>query len=484
MAEVWRQIHLRILVPRRWVLGQRPDFETLDESAKAQVRAGLLASLNDIHSDLPGFAQYDMLLKRLAPRAQRRVTGCTAEASRLLHQSERAAEKPEKVPNSAALASDEAATMYDLVALSGALPSPGAMLESDADNATLFFVVARKTRFNAPRGKRAWHGFATLLGQERSVRSVLKPGEMEFLFRDQALNRRLQARLDAIGLDAGLYAPEIERERGNVLFEALTEAGGARLRLGRLARELGADARAHNARRGGGYNARRGREQGHGRPCANARPGRMRLPTRSWCRRSCAAREGREKRDFCQCQSGGRCGRPAVAPRAVRRRRRKPVRLRLLAVLPAKTDGSGSDRLSSSRATAISPDSRHQERRPAAAFSRVAARRRRNCSAVSSSKRKSGADPRQPAARCTDAPPQAVANEEEDDDKTPARLRHVAAAILFLALAGGGVYYLMGCSAGAHQIIGGKRIREPRYFFRPLFSSAGPDWAWRASSTA
>ena len=239
VAEVWREIRLRVVAPRRWVLGQRADFEQLNDAEKAQVRSGLLASLNEIYSDQPGFAQYDSLLKHLAPRAKHRVTGCTGEAARLVHQADRAAEKPEKIPNIAALASEEAARMYDLVSLSGNGPAPGAVREGDADNATLFYVVARRLRFNPPQEKRAWYGFSVLMGQER-LRRFFKPGELEMLFQDEELARRLETRKSAIGMDTTLYALEIERERANVLFEALLETGSSQVRqIDRLVRKLG-----------------------------------------------------------------------------------------------------------------------------------------------------------------------------------------------------------------------------------------------------
>ena len=239
VAEVWREIRLRVVAPRRWVLAQRADFESLDAAAKAQVRSGLLASLNEIYSDNPGFAQYDASLKLLTPRASRRVTGCTGEAARLVQQMGRIAEKPEKIPNAAALASEEAARMYDLVSLSGAGPAPGAIGEDDGDNATLFYVVARKLRFNPPQEKRAWYGFSVLMGQEQ-LRQMFKPGELELLFKDEELAQRLQKRLAVIGMDTTLYAPEVERERANVLFEALTGIGGRTIRnIDRLARKAG-----------------------------------------------------------------------------------------------------------------------------------------------------------------------------------------------------------------------------------------------------
>lgn len=118
--------------------------------------------------------------------------------------------------------------------------APGAIREDDTDNATLFYVVARKLRFNPPQEKRSSYGFSRLMRQER-LRRAFKPEELALLFQDDDLARRFEARKSAIGLDALLYAPEVDRERTSVLLEALTAKDGARLRhLGRLARQMGA----------------------------------------------------------------------------------------------------------------------------------------------------------------------------------------------------------------------------------------------------
>lgn len=237
VAEVWRPIMLRVYVPKGWVKAQRRDYNELDENAKASARAGLLALISEVYSDQAGFAQYQGMLKRLTPRAQRRVVGCTGEAARLVHQGEHSVDKPEKIPNSAALCSDEAALMYDLVPLTGSGLANGITPENDNDNATLFYVVARKQRFSLPNEKRPWRGFAELLGQER-MRRALKPGDLKNLFQDGELKQRLAARLAPLGLDPESDDEEVERERAKLLFQALAGDGEPRLRnLGRIARE-------------------------------------------------------------------------------------------------------------------------------------------------------------------------------------------------------------------------------------------------------
>jgi hypothetical protein len=127
--------------------------------------------------------------------------------------------------------------MYDLVPLTGNGTAAGITPENDRDNATLFYVVARKRRFSLPDEKRPWRGFAELLGQERK-RRALRPGDLKNLFQDGDLKQRLAARLAPLGLDPHSDDEEVERERAKLLFQALAGDGEPRLRgLGRIARE-------------------------------------------------------------------------------------------------------------------------------------------------------------------------------------------------------------------------------------------------------
>lgn len=239
VGEVWRPIRLRIHAARSWVKAHRPDFDTLEGPSRAVAAAGLIHMITEISSDLAGFNQYHALLKRLMPRAERRVTGCTAEAARIVHQQARSAAKPEQIPAHAALTSDEAAEMYDLVALNRP-EQTAADADDEADNHTLYYVLGRKTLLNTPGEKRLWLGFARLLGQER-IRRTVEPGDLAVLFCDEGLARRLDERMARLGLDAARYPDEAERERANVLFDALAGLDGPRLaNLYAIARALDA----------------------------------------------------------------------------------------------------------------------------------------------------------------------------------------------------------------------------------------------------
>jgi len=239
VGEVWREIELHVLVPRAWVEAQHRGFDDLPLPEKARARAGLLGLISDIYADQAAFNQYGGFLKRALPRAQHRVTGCTGEAARLVYQSYRAAEKPEKYPPYAALASREAAAMYGLVALTENLAAEnGAPKRKEInDNWTLFYLVEQRAHAKRSQSDARWKLFTSLYGEAR-VRRYLRDADLQLLFeKDEQLRKFLPN--PATRAPEDVHAAERDYDLAKVLFDALSVDKGARSRLASRARVIG-----------------------------------------------------------------------------------------------------------------------------------------------------------------------------------------------------------------------------------------------------
>jgi prephenate dehydratase len=152
-AEHYQPITHHLMVSEAWVksvtnqdayddlliLNGKPEKElTAGERAKLdQVRRSLLSQVTAIYSDEQGLKQCDRGLKINLASAERRLTSCTAKASRIIaHETEKAKLDEEELPAYAAIASEECATMYKNIRLL----SP---INDDKANMTRYVAISR-----------------------------------------------------------------------------------------------------------------------------------------------------------------------------------------------------------------------------------------------------------------------------------------------------------------------------------------------------
>jgi prephenate dehydratase len=154
IAEHHQPIRHHLMVNRSWVqhIASPEALMTLEaftdpEKRKAaspqdqldydQVVRSLLSQITAIYSDEQGLKQCDRGLKINLAGAERRLTSCTAKASRVIaHETDMAKLAKHELPAYAAIASEECATMYKNVRLV-------ANLNDDNANTTRYVVVSR-----------------------------------------------------------------------------------------------------------------------------------------------------------------------------------------------------------------------------------------------------------------------------------------------------------------------------------------------------
>jgi hypothetical protein len=101
------------------------------------VKRSLLSQITAIYSDEQGLKQCDRGLKINLSGAERRLTSCTAKASRIIaHETDAAKLAKHELPAYAAIASEECATMYKNIRLV-------ANINDDTANTTRYVVVSR-----------------------------------------------------------------------------------------------------------------------------------------------------------------------------------------------------------------------------------------------------------------------------------------------------------------------------------------------------
>ena len=153
-AEHYQPITHHLMVSQAWVksvtnqdayddlliLNGKPEKDlTAGERAKLdQIRRSLLSQVTAIYSDEQGLRQCDRGLKISLAGAERRLTSCTAKASRIIaHETEKAKLDDEELPAYAAIASEECATMYKNIRLL----SP---INDDKANTTRYVAISRE----------------------------------------------------------------------------------------------------------------------------------------------------------------------------------------------------------------------------------------------------------------------------------------------------------------------------------------------------
>lgn len=154
IAEHLQPITHHLMVSEAWVesvtspeiRGKFQDLTMLDRSGKLdaagraeldQITRSLLSQITAIYSDDQGLKQCDRGLKISLSGAERRLTSCTAKASRIIaHEIDMAKLNKQELPAYAAIASEECATMYKNIRLVSGI-------NDDKANTTRYVTISR-----------------------------------------------------------------------------------------------------------------------------------------------------------------------------------------------------------------------------------------------------------------------------------------------------------------------------------------------------
>jgi len=187
----------------------------LDAGGRAkldQITRSLLSQITAIYSDEQGLKQCDRGLKISLSQAERRLTSCTAKASRVIaHETEMAKLNKQELPALAAIASEECATMYKNIRLVSGI-------NDDKTNTTRYVAVSRD------------EAKAAQIVADIDVKALkyaleeLSAEDVKNLFEVAPLNEQFNALSDAFGFgESSFRAGQVSTAQARLLREFLAE---------------------------------------------------------------------------------------------------------------------------------------------------------------------------------------------------------------------------------------------------------------------
>lgn len=225
VAEHYQPIRHHLMVNAAWVESvaspeirkKLEDYTTLERSGKPldaaekaehdQITRSLLSQITAIYSDEQGLKQCDRGLKIALAGAERRLTSCTAKASRVIaHETDMAKLNKQELPGFAAIASEECATMYKNIRLVSDI-------NDDKANTTRYVAVSREEA--KPSQLLADIDVKALL-------FALSTEDLDALFEIEPLRSRLEALSDEFGFgESSFRAGQVGTARARLLREYL-----------------------------------------------------------------------------------------------------------------------------------------------------------------------------------------------------------------------------------------------------------------------
>jgi prephenate dehydratase len=223
-AEHYQPITHHLMVSEAWVesvagsdvrdtlqiLTGRDRKGELDAGGRAQldqITRALLSQITAIYSDEQGLRQCDRGLKIALAGAERRLTSCTAKASRIIaHETETAKLNKQELPAFAAIASEECATMYKNIRLVSGI-------NDDKANTTRYVAISRDEA-------KASQIIADI--DVKALIATLAPEELEALFEIEPLHGQFLDISDAFGFgESSFRAGQVNTAQARLLREFL-----------------------------------------------------------------------------------------------------------------------------------------------------------------------------------------------------------------------------------------------------------------------